>query len=94
MSLERKDRFLDFLFMIMERISQIKQIIISQARFKFSVWKHMYFRLSKFLSVYYKKFPKESIKSFKISIKAIRTEGERRKFEMKARLLTHFGNSL
>ncbi|MFH1623191.1 MAG: hypothetical protein ABIA12_01585 [Candidatus Aenigmatarchaeota archaeon] len=75
----------------MERIDDIKRIIFSRDRFKFDVWKHMYFMLSKFLSTYYKKFPKASIRSFKIDLKAIKKDG-RRKYEMKAGLITHFGN--
>jgi CBS domain-containing protein len=65
-----------------------KVVFINKSKLDDLTWNHMKMDLQDFLQIYNKKFGKDSIRDFRITIRDLHTTGDKTKFIMSAKLLT------
>jgi CBS domain-containing protein len=83
---------LRFLGELKEDILTKKVIFITKTKFFYLTWDQMKNDLIGFLETYHKKFGKDSIREFRITIRDLHKKGSRMKFIMSGKLLTDLGD--
>jgi CBS domain-containing protein len=74
-----------------ERVTQ-EVVFINESKFDDMTWDQMKMDLQDFLEIYHKKFGKDTILDFRITIRDLHTTGDRTKYIMSAKLLTDLGD--